>query len=510
MSGHLRVGPADLPERVDLLVVGLGVTGAGAALDAATRGLDVAAVEAFDLAWGTSRWSSKLVHGGLRYLAKGQIDVAHESAVERDVLMRRTAPHLVRTLPLLLPLTADVTRPGAALIGLGLRGGDLLRRAARTPRAVLPRPRRLSTAETLAHAPALRTDGLRGALLSFDGQLVDDARLVVALARTAAAHGARLHTRSRVVAITPHAQGYAVRVAGAGGDEHTLHARAVLNATGVWAGGLEPAVRLRPSRGTHLVLRADALPGQRVALMLPVPGASNRFLLVLPQQDGTVHVGLTDEETSEIPDVPQPSDAEIDWLLATTSRALDRPLTRDDVAGAYAGLRPLLDAGGATADISRRHAVITSPDGVVTVVGGKLTTYRRMAHDAVDAVVARHGLATGPCRTAETPLLGAGPLREEDLRHPRLVARYGSETGDLVVDAVRRTGLSEAEVTATVAPDVPVCLAELLWGLTHEGAGGVEDLLERRTRISLTGDLDRARPLAEEALRHHAAHPTAS
>ncbi|GAB3262537.1 glycerol-3-phosphate dehydrogenase/oxidase [Alteromonas gracilis] len=510
MTGHLRIGPDHLPEQVDLLVVGLGVTGAGAALDAATRGLDVAAVEAFDLAWGTSRWSSKLVHGGLRYLARGQLDVAHESAVERDVLMRRTAPHLARTLPMLLPLTPDVSRSGAALIGLGLRGGDLLRRAARTPRTVLPGPRRLSTAEASAHAPALRVDGLRGALMSFDGQLVDDARLVVALARTATVHGARLHTRSRVITITPHAQGYAVRVLGADGSEHTVHARAVLNATGVWAGGLAPGIRLRPSRGTHLVLRAEALPGQRVALMLPVPGSSNRFLLVLPQQDGTVHVGLTDEETAEIPDVPEPSEAEIDWLLATVSRALDRPLTRDDVAGAYAGLRPLLDAGGATADISRRHAVITSPDGVVTVVGGKLTTYRRMAQDAVDAAVARHGLDAGPCRTRDVALLGAGPHGEDDLRHPRLVARYGSETGALVADAVRRTGLSEAEVTATVAPDVPVCLAELLWGLTHEGAASVEDLLERRTRISLTGDLERARPLAEEALRVHAAQPTAS
>ncbi len=508
MSGHLRVGPDALPEQVDLLVIGLGVTGAGATLDAATRGLDVAAVEAFDLAWGTSRWSSKLVHGGLRYLAKGQVDVAHESAVERDVLMRRTAPHLVRTLPMLLPLTADVTPPGAALIDLGLRGGDLLRRAARTPRTVLPRPRRLSAAEALAHAPALRSDGLRGALLSFDGQLVDDARLVVALARTAAAHGARLHTRSRVVAITPHAQRYAVRVSGAGG-ERTVHARAVLNATGVWAGQLAPGIRLRPSRGTHLVLRGEALPGQRVALMLPVPGASNRFLLVLPQQDGTVHVGLTDEETTEIPDVPQPSDAEIDWLLRTASRALDAPLTRADVAGAYAGLRPLLDAGGATADISRRHAVITSPDGVVTVVGGKLTTYRRMAQDAVDAVASARGLVAGPCRTRDVALLGAGPVAAEDARHPRLVARYGAEAGEVVADAVRRTGRSEAEVTATVAPDVPVCLAELLWGLTHEGAATAEDLLERRTRVSLAGDLERARPLAEEALRLHAGHPTA-
>ncbi|MGH3378788.1 MAG: FAD-dependent oxidoreductase, partial [Actinoallomurus sp.] len=186
---------------VDLLVVGLGATGAGVALDAATRGLSVAAIDAHDLAFGTSRWSSKLIHGGLRYLASGQIGIAHESAVERGVLMERTAPHLVRALPFVLPLTPQVTAADVALARAGIRAGDMLRVAARTHRAALPRPRRLTAVETLRLAPALRSYGLRGGLLSWDGQLVDDARLVTALARTAAANGARVLTRCRALAL---------------------------------------------------------------------------------------------------------------------------------------------------------------------------------------------------------------------------------------------------------------------------------------------------------------------
>ncbi len=185
-------------EVVDLLVIGGGVTGAGIALDAAARGLSVALVEARDLAFGTSRWSSKLVHGGLRYLAKGEVGLAHESAVERGILMTRTAPHLSRALPQLFPLHEQISRGGAAIVMSGLRAGDALRRAARTPSALLPGPRRVSGPEALALAPGLRTRGLRGGLLSFDGQLTDDARLVVALARTAAGLGARILTRLRV------------------------------------------------------------------------------------------------------------------------------------------------------------------------------------------------------------------------------------------------------------------------------------------------------------------------
>ncbi|MFB4314597.1 glycerol-3-phosphate dehydrogenase/oxidase [Actinomadura sp. 21ATH] len=491
---------AALPDEVvDVLVVGLGATGAGAALDAAARGLSVAAIDARDLAFGTSRWSSKLIHGGLRYLASGQVDVAYESAVERGVLMGRTAPHLVRALPFVLPLTPLVPRRQAALTRAGLAAGDALRAAAGTPRALLPGPRALSAVETLRLAPALRPHGLRGGLLSWDGQLADDARLVTAIARTAAAHGARILTRCRALAIT--GDGAEVRDE-LTGRTLTVRARSVINAAGVWAGGLVDGVRLRPSRGTHLVVRAETLGGLAAGVQVPVPGATARFLLVLPQGDGRVYVGLTDEPADgPIPDVPVPSEGEIGFLLDILGSALDLPVRRADVVGAYAGLRPLLDDGrGATADVSRRHRVLTSPDGVVTVVGGKLTTYRRMAQDAVDAVVAGGRVACArPSRTARIPLVGAAPPeRLARLDAPRrLVRRYGTEA-PLLAALAREEGAGALE---PVVPGLPVTRAELDWAVRHEGALDAGDLLDRRTRIGLVAaDRDAALPAAGAAL----------
>ncbi|WP_231123447.1 FAD-dependent oxidoreductase [Nocardioides sambongensis] len=204
---RIAPGLADLPDRVDVLVVGVGVTGAGVALDAASRGLSVLAVDAHDLAFGTSRWSSKLVHGGLRYLANGQLGVAHESAVERGILMEVTAPHLTHALPSVIPLAASVTRTQGTLAHAGLWAGDLLRRSARTSSTTLPAPRRLTATEVNRLAPGLRTDGLRGALLGWDGQLEDDARLVVTIARTATQHGAQVRTRARVVSMNADLEG---------------------------------------------------------------------------------------------------------------------------------------------------------------------------------------------------------------------------------------------------------------------------------------------------------------
>ena len=504
--GAVHVGLGGAPESVDLVVVGLGVTGAGVALDAATRGLSVLAVDAHDLAFGTSRWSSKLVHGGLRYLAHGQLGVAHESAVERGVLMESTAPHLTRAMPMLLPLASGFSGPRAGFIRAGLHAGDLLRVTAGTPPDLLPRTRRIPAAEALRLAPGLRRAGLRGGLLSWDGQLEDDARLVIALARTAAARGAAIHTRARAVA----ASGTSVRLRdGLDGAERTVRAGAVVNAAGVWAGEVDPGVRLRPSRGTHLVLRAATLPGLAATVTAPVPGSASRFVLVIPQPDGTVYVGLTDEPVDgPVPDVPEPTEPEIGFLLDVVAAAFERPLGRAQVVGAYAGLRPLLEsAPGATADLSRRHAVVTGDDGVVTVVGGKLTTYRRMAEDAVDAALAHAGPSlagrAGPCATTRTPLLGAAPrahLAALELP-PRLVRRYGTEAA-LVLDTARRaSGLDDTELLAPVADGVPVTLAELVFGATHEGAHDVGDLLDRRTRIGLVpADRARAVPSAERAL----------
>lgn len=498
MSDRIVAGSAGIPESTDVLVVGLGVTGAGVALDAASRGLDVVAVDAFDVAWGTSRFSSKLVHGGLRYLAAGKIGIAKESAVERGILMERTAPHLVRALPMVIPLTPEITGFQAWLARRGVGAGDFLRLLARTRRETLPKPRRISATETRTLAQVVRHD-VRGGVLSWDGQLEDDARLVIGIARTAATHGARMHTHTRVLELT--GTGALLRDE-LTGEERRITAQTVVNATGVWAGQLVPGITLKPSRGTHIVLRKASLPGVRCAIMAPVPGETNRFVFALPQPDDTFYVGLTDDEVTEIPDVPSVPEEDVDFLLGVISRALERPLTRDDVVGAYAGLRPLLDSDGSTADLSRKHAVLTSPDGVVTIVGGKLTTYRQMAQDAVDAAVARAGLAAGPCRTKHLPLLGAASAEElARVDGPsRLVRRFGTEAPYVLGNALA-LGIDREEALAPVSPTIPVTLAELVFGVTHEGAANADDLLDRRTKVGLIpADRALALPVAERAL----------
>ncbi|WP_340538960.1 glycerol-3-phosphate dehydrogenase/oxidase [Nocardioides sp. GXZ039] len=504
MTGSLGAGLDGVPDSVDVVVVGLGATGAGVALDAATRGLSVLAVDAHDLAFGTSRWSSKMVHGGLRYLAHGQVGVAHESAVERGILMTTTAPHLTHAMPYVVPTTTAHGVLDRALVSGGLVAGDVLRRGARTPTSVLPRPRRLSTTELLRLAPGLRRDTLRGGHLSWDGQLEDDARLVVTIARTAAAHGARIRTRARAL----HADGREVELRDElTGQTRTVAARVVVNAAGVWAGELAE-VELRPSRGTHLVLRAEALPGLATAVFVPVPGSRSRFVMVLPQPDGTVYIGLTDEPVhGPVPDVATPSEGEVDFLLDVAGGAFSHPLGRDDVAGAFAGLRPLLRSPqrhGGTADLSRRHAVLTDRSGVVTIVGGKLTTYRRMAQDALDAALdAAPDLEATRCVTASLPLAGAAPRdRLAGLDVPaRLVRRFGADAALVLATARRTTGLHDADLLAPVADGVPVTMAELVFGVTHEGAHDVDDLLDRRTRVGLIAtDRAAAVPAAELAL----------
>ncbi|GAA1795980.1 glycerol-3-phosphate dehydrogenase/oxidase [Agromyces lapidis] len=508
-------------EPVDLLVIGGGVTGAGVALDAASRGLSVVLAEAHDLAFGTSRWSSKLVHGGLRYLATGDVAVARESADERHLLMTRIAPHLVRSLPQLLPFVPGVSAKQRVFGGLGMGLGDGLRMLARTPAQVLAHPRRIGRDEALRLAPALRREGLRGGVLAHDGQLVDDARLVVALARTAAAYGATVLTRVRV----SDADGTGATLTDAlGGGTLRVRARVVVNAAGVWAGELDPGIRMRPSRGTHLVLDAAALGNPTAALTVPHPGSISRFVFALPQQLGRVVVGLTDEDApGPVPDVPQPGDDEIDFLLQTLSTALDRPLGRGDVLGAFAGLRPLIDTGGdgSTADISRRHHVAVADSGLVNVLGGKLTTYRAMARDAVDLACRHAGLADPGCRTAELALVGAAGstvafagasagssaagagAQPVDHEPPAsLTARFGAEASTVF-------GLAScADPTARIAEGIDVTRAEIEFAVRAEGALDVDDVLDRRTRIGLVpADRDRAHDASAELVLASLASP---
>ena len=481
---------------IDVLVIGGGITGAGIALDAASRGLSAALVEAHDLAFGTSRWSSKLVHGGLRYLASGNVGIARRSSVERGVLMTRTAPHLVTAMAQLVPLLPAMSTGQRALVRFGFAAGDALRALAGTKSSILPRSRRIGASQAIALAPTVRRDGLDGALLAYDGQLIDDARLVVAVARTAAQNGARILTRVRASDVT----GSAARLTDElTGESLQVSARTVINAAGVWAAEVDTSIRLRPSRGTHLVFDAATFGNPTAALTIPIPGETNRFIFAMPEQLGRVYLGLTDEDApGPIPDVPEPTAGEVSFLLDTVNTALQTALTPADVTGAYAGLRPLIEAEGRTADLSRDHAVLESDSGMFSVVGGKLTEYRLMAQDVLERAVAARGLAAGPCRTRNLPLVGAPANPVATLRTPTelpgsLLARYGAESPNVMARA-------RCDRPADpVAEGIDVTRAEFEFAVTHEGALDVDDLLDRRTRIGLVeADRERAMAAAKE------------
>lgn len=491
--------------RVDLVVIGGGITGTGIALDAASRGLSVVLAEKHDLAFGTSRWSSKLVHGGLRYLATGNVGIARRSAVERGILMTRTAPHLVHAMPQLVPLLPSLGRAQRALVRTGFVAGDALRMLAGTRSSVLPRSRRITAPQATAMVPTVCRDGLDGGLLAYDGQLIDDARLVVAVARTAAQHGARILTRVAVAEAT----GNSVRLVDQlTGESLSVTTRAVINATGVWAGDVDPSITLRPSRGTHLVFDAASFGNPTAALTIPIPGEINRFVFAMPEQLGRVYLGLTDEDApGPVPDVPEPTPGEISFLLDTVNTALGTALHHADVKGAYAGLRPLIDSGSArpgeqprTSDLSREHAVIESASGMFSIVGGKLTEYRHMAQDVVDRALAARSISAPPCRTRNLPLVGAAAnpvatLRTASELPGSLVARYGAESPNVIASA------RCDRPTAPVAEGIDVTRAEFEFAVTHEGALSVGDILDRRTRIGLV-DADRTLALqaAEELL----------
>ena len=506
---------------LDLLVVGGGITGVGVALDAASRGLDVALVERHDLAFGTSRWSSKLVHGGLRYLVKGDLGIAWESAVERATIADRIAPHLIRQMAQVVPIYEGETGQGI-LARISFLAADILRVVARTRRGTLDHAEFVGSQEAVAMVPALRTDRLRGAVVGHDLQLEDDARLVVALARTAAAFGAHILTGLEALELGPTSRLRDTET----DDVVTVRARHVVNATGVWAGMLDESIRLQPSLGTHVVVRSERLGDSQASLTVPVPGHFGRFVFTLPQPDGLTYIGLTDTATGNcIPDVPEPPEEDIEWILDVVSQSLDTPLDRSDVVGSFAGLRPLIApegwsdpatagpdlgglsettedespaaGGGQSADLSRRHALVRN-DNVITVTGGKLTSYRRMAQDVVDTITDR------PCRTAVISAVGAGPASEVADLPQRLVRRYGSEAA-----LVWSLGDAHPWLRDPVAPGSPVLGVELAFGVVWEGARSVGDLLDRRTRIGLVpADRSAAEPTAERVLRTFAAGRT--
>ncbi len=478
-------------ERWDLLVVGGGITGSGILLDAASRGLRAALVERDDYAVGTSGRSSRLIHGGLRYLEQFRITLVREALAERGRLLR-LAPHLVRIEPFVFPLYGGpLTRP---FFDAGLTLYDLLGAAADGGRH-----RHLSIDEALDTTPVLRRERLRGAFVYHDGQ-EDDARYTLAVARTARAAGALPLTKVTAV----RALEIDGRIAGATvrdeltGTEFDVLAERVIDATGVWSGrddgpfpGSSGGAPIRPSRGTHLVVPRDRIPSAN-GLTLRIPG---RVCFLVPWPDRWV-IGTTDLDDDGPPDRPAPTSREVDDILGNVNATLDVDLTRADLVGAYTGLRPLaVDPGGrpgSTVKASREHRIRTDPNGLVRIGGGKYTTYRVMAAQTVDVALGSELARGRPSATADLLLVGAAPRAELDAlagrlaadnaldpaRAARLVDRHGTEVSDVV--ALGR----ELDLLRPLGPDIAHLEVEVVRAVRSEAALSLDDVLSRRTRLA--------------------------
>ncbi len=528
-------------ETFDVLVIGGGITGAGVALDAAARGLRTALVERRDFASGTSSKSSKLVHGGLRYLQQREFRLVYENLAERQRLLRN-APHLVHPLPFLIPLfgtggvvDATVAKTYATALFLYDMTGGL---------RIGKRHRRISKAEAVAHLPSLRVDKLAAGFVYYDAR-ADDARLTLAVLRTAADRGAVVANYAEVVGVDlgeadqaqgPHPRGgsrpgasaglarvtvsaveagedpgngIGIGIGGAGaspgdqaGTSVEVRARVVVNATGVWADqvraldeGDDPQ-SIRPAKGIHLTVPAAKLPCD-IAAVIPVHH-DRRSIFIVPWGDQTF-LGTTDTDYDGPLADPVCTPEDVDYVLGAINAIVTTPIGRDDVTGSWAGLRPLLKAsgrhhgiGGRTADMSRRHTVSVSPNGMVTITGGKLTTYRKMAADTVDVVVTRLGGGRRRSPTSSLPLHGAtdlAPLRSPGTAarlgiapelYEHLLGRYGAELTD-VVELAR----DNPELAEPLVPGLPYIGAEAVYAARHEMARSLDDVLSRRTRAVL-------------------------
>jgi glycerol-3-phosphate dehydrogenase len=470
----------------DVLVVGGGITGAGVALDAVTRGLRTALVERDDFASGTSSKSSKLVHGGLRYLQQREVRLVYEALYERQRALEN-APHLVRILPFLVPLLTRggvIDRRLARLLGTALWMYDLTGGV-----RIGKRHHRIDADTALAHMPSLARHHVAGAYVYYDAQ-ADDARLTLTIARTAAAHGATIANHTVVRSLLKEGDRVVGARVDAGGSELEVRARAIVNAAGVWSDdvraldeGAHPA-SIRPAKGIHIALAWDKVRND-IAAIIPVPG-DTRMLFVVPWGD-TTYVGTTDTDYDGPLDDPTCTPADVDYLLAAINAVSEEKLTPDDVVGSWAGLRPLLRAGRSTrtADLSRRHTVRVASSGVVTVTGGKLTTYRRMAADAVDAVLADRGERTRASRTKHLRLFGGEGIAApeaalEPSTHEHLLGRYGTEA-----DVVRALVADDPTLGEPLVPGLPYLRAEARYAVQHEMARTLDDVLSRRTRARL-------------------------
>jgi glycerol-3-phosphate dehydrogenase len=490
-------------EQFDVLIVGGGVTGAGAAVDAASRGLRVALIEARDLASGTSSRSSKLVHGGLRYLEQLDLGLVHEALQERGLLATRLAPHLVRPMPFLLPLPREPWRSGVlrGYYGAGVAAYDVFAGLFGAGRG-MPLHRHLSTAAARRIFPSLRTDTVGGAIRYFDAQ-VDDARLVTTLARTAASLGAVVTTSVRATAFIRAAR----EVTGVlaedveTGETFDISARTVVAATGVWsndvsemlsAGGgpFRPGLRVRASKGVHLVVPRSAISGDAGLILR----TATSVLFVIPW-GGHWIIGTTDTDWHLDRAHPAASAKDIDYLLAQVNQVLDRPLSTSDIEGVYAGLRPLLTGEDeSTSALSRSHAVVEPMLGLMLVAGGKLTTYRVMAADVIDRAARRLGPSVPGSRTDHLPLLGADGYARMWRNRAELAQRHGLSVGGLE-HLLERYGTVAVELLALMADNPRLArpligaadyfAAEVAFAATAEAALHLEDVLARRTRISI-------------------------
>jgi len=488
---------------LDVLVIGGGITGAGAALDAASRGLRVGLIESRDLAAGTSSRSSKLIHGGLRYLEQGDFKLVKESLRERDLLVSRLAPHLVRPLPFLYPLYKKVVeRP---YVGAGLVIYDVME-GTRRP---VPHHRHLSTRGALRRAPGLRPDRLAGAMVYYDAQ-VDDARYTITVARTAARHGAIIVTGATAVSLLRDGE----RIIGArvrdeeSGRLFDVPATRVVVCAGVWsdliheASGVRAGYQVRMSKGVHLVMAKSAIDAETGMIVR----TSKSVLFFIPWGERWI-VGTTDTEWSGDRAEPTATVEDVDYILGEANRVLARPLSRADVLAVYAGLRPLVaeppaakhsaaNGTGAgekpTTKLSREHVVDAPLPGLVSIAGGKFTTYRLMARDVVDAAVDGFPRSVPPSVTGSLPLLGADGLLAvrasarrlaDDSQVPlpavqHLIDRYGSVATE-VLDLIR----ADKSLGQPLADGYPYLRAEVAYAVTHEGALHIADVLARRVRL---------------------------
>jgi len=477
----------------DMIVVGGGATGVGVAIDAATRGYSTLLLEQSDFGKGTSSRSTKLVHGGVRYLEQGNLSLVMEALKERG-LLAQNAPHLVRNLGFVVP---NYDWWEAPFYGLGLKLYNLL-----AGQYGFGPSRILSKDETLRELPTIRTDGLRGGVIYFDGQF-DDSRLLINLVATAFKNGAVLLNYARVTEVSKDPEGFVngVRFRDAeSGEELQAQARIVINATGPFSDGLrrlaEPSLEpiIAPSQGIHLVFSQSFLAGDR-AIMVPHT-SDGRVMFAIPWHGHTI-VGTTDTPLSEATLEPVATEQEIDFILQTAGLYLDRKPTRADILSVFAGIRPLVRSGsnGNTAALSRDHTVRIENSGLITICGGKWTTYRHMAEDCVNQAATLSRLPEKPCVTADLKIHG----------YDRAAERFGSlAVYGADAPTVQRLAQDDPTLAAPLHPALPYTGAEVVWAARYEMARTVEDVLARRTRalfLNARAAIEMAAPVADRLAR---------